>query len=56
MSDIINEPIIWVCVTVFTFLTCCIIRFSCCDIVENNSDNKSDCTADISENSSEENV
>ena len=54
MSEIVGEPIIWVCVAVFTFLISAIIKFSYCDTVI--SDNKSDCTADLSENGSEENV
>ena len=54
MSDIINEPIIWVCVALFTFLISAIIKATYCDTII--SDNKSDCTAELSENGSEENI
>ena len=54
MSEIVNEPIIWVCVAIFTFLISAIIKATYCNTII--SDNKSDCTADLSEIGSEENV
>lgn len=53
MSEIINEPIIWVCVAVFTFLIFAIIKAKYCDTIQNYSDNNSDCTDDLSEIGSE---
>jgi hypothetical protein len=54
MSELVNEPIIWVCVAVFTFLISAIIKATYCD--NTILDNKSDCTAELSENGSEENI
>ena len=53
MSEIVNEPIIWVCVAVFTFLISAIIKANYCDTIQNYSDNNSDCTDDVSEIDSE---
>lgn len=46
-----DEPIIWVCVSIISILSFVIIKFTYCDIII--LDNNSDCTADISENSSD---
>lgn len=53
MSEIVNEPIIWVCVAIFTFLICAIIKAKYCDKIQNYSDNNTDCTDDLSEIGSE---
>ena len=53
MSEIVNEPIIWVCVAIFTFLIFAIIKTKYCDTIHNYSDNNSDCTDDVSEIDSE---